>query len=301
MSVAPVDLDGGLSHVLRLLVHIVHQPAEHQAHLVDGAQRHADLVGALQVLRLAVVARGHVEGLTLEQFQRARELALQQGGQASHDHRGEQREGREMRLPEIQRPAAQQQRGPQAKRIEPDALAHAHAPPGRCQAAQQAPVCDDALVQPCAAVAFLAHGTVQLLRGRDLLAFGLGAHGHVALRLAIADDGNGIGAHPVVVAVLAPVLDQGRPGLARLERGPHVREGGAWHVGVAYQVVRLAQDFLCREAADIHEGFVGVAYVALGVRGGHQGRIVGKSVFILCYGMVDSHARRFLVRGVRRA
>jgi hypothetical protein len=44
-----------------------------------------------------------------------------------------------------------------------------------------------------------------------------------------------------VVAVLAPVFHQALPGVAGLDGGPKVAKGLLGHVGVAHDVVRLAQ------------------------------------------------------------
>ncbi|MPN48456.1 hypothetical protein SDC9_196063 [bioreactor metagenome] len=139
------------------------------------------------------------------------------------------------------------------------------------------------------------HGLIQLLRRLDLFALGLGAHRHIALGLVIADDGNGIGPNPVVVPVLAPVLDQCAPGLAAFERGPHVGKSGRGHVRVAHQIVRLPEDLLRLEAADLHERLIGIFDVALRVRGGHQSCMLIKAVLPLCHWCIDSHRCRFLV------
>ena len=62
--------------------------------------------------------------------------------------------------------------------------------------------------------------------------------------------------HPVVITVLATVLDQAGPGPPGLERGPQVFEGLLRHVGCRHDVVRLADQLVDREAAGLDEVIV---------------------------------------------
>jgi hypothetical protein len=67
------------------------------------------------------------------------------------------------------------------------------------------------------------------------------AHGLVLHHLAARVLNGGYeGVDPVVVPVLAAVLDRAHPALPLSQVGPHVGEGLGRHVGVAYQVVRRA-------------------------------------------------------------
>jgi hypothetical protein len=92
-----------------------------------------------------------------------------------------------------------------------------------------------------------------------------------------------------VIAVLAAVLDERRPRLAALQRGPHVGERFFRHVGMTHDVVRLALNFFLGKAADLNERRVGVGDVTLRVRGGHQRGVVGKLEFVLRDWLVVSH------------
>ncbi|WP_305807128.1 hypothetical protein, partial [Stenotrophomonas sp. YIM B06876] len=132
---------------------------------------------------------------------------------------------------------------------------------------------------------------IQGLGLAHLFARRLGAHRHVAARFAALQDGRDVGLHPVKAAVLAPVLDQPRPGLAAADGGPHVLERLHRHVGVADQVVRLANEFIVPIAAGVHESRVAVRDGALGVGGGDQHAAGRKVVFIGGHGQIDAHAR----------
>ncbi|EFI58681.1 hypothetical protein CTS44_26033, partial [Comamonas thiooxydans] len=60
-----------------------------------------------------------------------------------------------------------------------------------------------------------------------------------------------------------------------------IGKSGRGHVRVAHQIVRLAEDLLRLEAADLHERLIGIFDVALRVRGGHQSRVLIKAVLPL--------------------
>jgi hypothetical protein len=80
--------------------------------------------------------------------------------------------------------------------------------------------------------AALAHVPVKGFGGVDFIAAGLGADGQIARDAAVPLDRAGVGPHPVVVAVLAPVLHQARPGVAGGQGIPQVLEGLGRHVRV---------------------------------------------------------------------
>jgi hypothetical protein len=94
-----------------------------------------------------------------------------------------------------------------------------------------------------------------------------------------------------VVAVLAAVLHQRRPGHALAQGVPHVGESLGRHVRVAHQVVRLADQLLRGEAAGVHESRIGVNDVALRVGGRQQGAAFVELVLALGHGLVVSHGR----------
>ncbi|CUI28641.1 Uncharacterised protein [Bordetella pseudohinzii] len=115
---------------------------------------------------------------------------------------------------------------------------------------------------------------VKLLGLPDLLRRGLDPHRGVAGHFAVLDDRHGIGQHPIEPAGLVAILDDGQPGPPGLQRMPHVFEHRRRHVGVAHDVVRLAQQFVAREAADFHKGRVAVGDAAFEVRLGNEVLIV---------------------------
>ena len=70
---------------------------------------------------------------------------------------------------------------------------------------------------------------------------------------------------PVVATVLAAVLDQPQPGLARLQGAPQILVGLRRHVRVTDDVMRLADQLFAGEAADLDEGGIGIENPAFGV------------------------------------
>ena len=104
----------------------------------------------------------------------------------------------------------------------------------------------------------LAHVPVEALGGLHFLARRLGAHRHVAERLLLVAHLHHQRLHPIVVAVLAAVLDHPAPGPARLDGRPQVLEGLRRHVRMPDHVVALADQFLPGEPADLDEGVVGM-------------------------------------------
>jgi len=109
------------------------------------------------------------------------------------------------------------------------------------------------LAQPAA---LLAHVAVKPLRRLDLPARRFGADRHVAERLLLVAYRHHQRLDPVVIAVLAAVLDHPAPGPARLDGRPEILEGLGRHVGMPDQVVVLADQFVAGEAAQFDEGLV---------------------------------------------
>ena len=111
----------------------------------------------------------------------------------------------------------------------------------------------------------LADTGIERLRHLDLLVGGPHPHRGIRHHLAILDDGRGVGQHPVVATVLAAVLDQPQPGLARLQGAPQI----SWPAAacpVTDDVMRLADQLFAGEAADLDEGGIGIENPAFGVR-----------------------------------
>ena len=137
--------------------------------------------------------------------------------------------------------------------------------------------------------AFGVHPRIQRLGRPHLFARGLAAHRQVARRLAVAQQRRHVGHHPVMVAILAAVLHQARPGPPGLHGRPEVAEGLGRHVGMADQVVRPADQLLAAEAADRDEHVVAVQDPALQVSGGHQRAAFGEREFPLRDRQIRSH------------
>jgi hypothetical protein len=161
------------------------------------------------------------------------------------------------------------------------------------QAPQQAVVQHRAVVQRMHAAAVLGlalHVGVQGLGFADFILWGVGAHRQISHDvLAVAHRG-GVGAYPVIVAILAAVLDQGRPGQARLDGFPHIAEGFFRHIRVTHQVMRLADEFGVRKAADLDEVGIAVGNASLQVRDRDQGLIRGKVVAVPGNGQIGAHS-----------
>ena len=216
-----------------------------------------------------LVARRPGLGMRGHLADRTADLGLQpdvaQAGQQQRDRRGNAQRARAK--PEHgQQPEIAQ--GHERQR-EPDARGHRNALQ-QGQPGPQTGAHDQAAVEAARAGTALAEITVQLLRGGDFLAPGLGAYRDVARHLPIPHHRRDVRAHPVVAAVLAPVLDQGGPGHAVLDGRPHVPKGLGRHVRVPDQLVRLPLELVVLETADLHECVVRVGDVALRIGHRHQ-------------------------------
>jgi hypothetical protein len=118
----------------------------------------------------------------------------------------------------------------------------------------------------------LAELPVGALGCLDLIAGRLRSHRHVADDLAVGTHRRRIGQHPVVIAVLAAVLDQPGPRLAVLERRPEIGERLHRHVRVAHDVLRRPDQLGFGKAADVDEVAVDVLddTLEIGVRHDHR-------------------------------
>ena len=139
------------------------------------------------------------------------------------------------------------------------------------------------------ALFLLAEAAIDRFMRLDRLAAGLAPHRDVARDLSVLPDRRGIGQHPVVVAVLAAVLDVAGPRAAFLQRPPQILEGLHRHVRMAHQVVRLADQFRFGKAADVQEILVDVVDAALHVGLGYDQARVRQLDFVLGHRQVGSH------------
>ena len=97
-------------------------------------------------------------------------------------------------------------------------------------------------------------------------------------------DRRDIGTDPVVIAVLRAILDDAHPRLALLDGVPHVPEDAWRHVRMAHQVVRLTDQLLPGETADLDEGVVAVGDLAAEIGRGNQAFFSRESSFPLGHG-----------------
>jgi len=98
------------------------------------------------------------------------------------------------------------------------------------------------------------------------------------------------GIHPVIVAVLAAVLDQALPRIAGLDRAPEILEGLRRHVGVADDVVVLAFQLFPGKAGELDEDIVGVNERALEIGLRNQVLAFGVRLFDIGDGQVFLHS-----------
>ncbi|CAN0625567.1 protein of unknown function [Burkholderia multivorans] len=135
--------------------------------------------------------------------------------------------------------------------------------------------------------------TTQILvqpRGRrDVVGARTRAHGDVSGDLAFAHDRRNVGEHPVEPAVLAPVLDDTRPRIAALDRGPQILEGRLGHVGMAHDILRLAKDLVTRKSAAAKEGGIRIFDHAVAVGPGDDDFILWQQVFVIRDWKIDTH------------
>ncbi|KGS86713.1 hypothetical protein X942_6691 [Burkholderia pseudomallei MSHR5596] len=209
------DLVDRALHGQDLFAHVVDQPAKHQPELIDRAQRHADFVDAIHVDAPAARPGRDVERLPAQRAQRARDLRVEppRGERRAAERRA--RELCERRARHAGRPGSADDRRRQRDDRQMDARAHRHRLQQRART-QQPGAHDQPFVKAPAARAALAKIAIERVGGGGLGARGLRAHRHVALRLPAANHRHRVRAHPVVIAVLAAVLDERGPRLAAL-------------------------------------------------------------------------------------
>ncbi|MNF80166.1 hypothetical protein D3C84_624030 [compost metagenome] len=104
-----------------------------------------------------------------------------------------------------------------------------------------------------------------------------GPHRLVANHPPRLENRRDIGVDPIEIAIAATVLDDAHPAFAGLEVVPHLPEYLLWHVRVANQVVRAADQLLAAEAADSDELVIAVGDDAAAI-GGRSQMLVGREV-----------------------
>ncbi|MDT4828108.1 hypothetical protein FQZ97_614740 [compost metagenome] len=156
-------------------------------------------------------------------------------------------------------------------------------------------------VHTAAALSVVPHVGVQRFGFLDFVLWRVGAHGQVTDNAFAVAHGRGVGAHPVVIAIFAAVLDQGRPGQARLDGFPHVAEGFFRHIGVAHQIMGLADQFSVRKAADLDEIGIAISDAPFQIRDRNKCLIRRKIVTGLGNRQIGAHSMLHDVRHGQRA
>ena len=138
------------------------------------------------------------------------------------------------------------------------------------------------------------HPGIERLGCLDILTGRLDPHRHVALGFAVLQDGCDIGLHPVMVTVLSPVFNHTRPWGTAAGRAPKIFVGCGWHIGMANEVVVLANQFLVGVAADCNKSMIAVGDDAPGVSHRHQHVFSRVVKFLLGDWQVHAHDGFFL-------
>ncbi|MNV78762.1 hypothetical protein D3C71_1722740 [compost metagenome] len=128
------------------------------------------------------------------------------------------------------------------------------------------------------------------LAGRFYLAAGgLAANRGIADHLTILHGRRDVGAHPIMVAVLAPVHHQTVPGMAVLDGLPQVGEGYRRHVRMAHQIMVGATQLLPGVSTDPDKGRVGVGDPALEIGTRNQEGVIRQLILALRDRLVVAH------------
>src|SRR5690554_6692487 len=98
------------------------------------------------------------------------------------------------------------------------------------------------------------------------------------------------GIDPVVVTILAPVLDHALPGMAMMQRLPEVSESFGRHIGVANDAVICTEKFIMVKTADFDEGCVGKGNSPLEIGARDQYMMLIQGVFPLRNRLIIAHS-----------
>ena len=123
------------------------------------------------------------------------------------------------------------------------------------------------------------------------LTAGFAPHRHVAGNLATLPDRRGIGQHPVIVAVLAAILDQPGPRATGFQCCPEIIEGLDRHVRMTHDIVRLANQLNFGKSRYRQEIFIDVGNLSLQISLGDDQVVVSQLDFFVGDGQIGSHLR----------
>jgi hypothetical protein len=108
---------------------------------------------------------------------------------------------------------------------------------------------------------------IERISPSHLLPGGLDPHRLVPDHTTAFQNRRDIRADPVIVAVFAAVLDHPHPAFTGFEVAPHQFENRGWHVGVANQIVRTADQLILSKTAHGGEFGIAVSDMAVDIRG----------------------------------
>ena len=295
VGIADGDVASGRLHAAEVFTDVADDAVQIAVDLAHGANQLAELIAAVDVDRRGEIAAGDALRDLERRFDRSDDLARQKiPGQDGCRHG----RARERTQPDLKprggdglgRPYRPPQRADNCKHKQlrdRDALAEREL--AKCdRPAEQTAGDNIALAQRQAAGPFHFR-LVEPCRGVDLLPARLGAHGNISGDRAALHDRRDGGFNPVIVAILAPVFHHGGPGLAGLDGGPQVGEGRRRHIGVTHHVVRRADQFLFRKAADLDEVRIGVRNPAFEIGRRINGPAAIDFVFDVADRMIDAH------------
>ena len=142
-----------------------------------------------------------------------------------------------------------------------------------------------------------AEQAIRCFGGLDLLPGRLPAHRHVTDDLVVFPDRRGGRQHPVEIAILAAVLDQTGPRPAILEIAPEIGIGFGRHVRMTHDVVRLADQLILGETADIEKILVDVGDQAFEIGLGDDQAVRRQGDFVLGHRLVVTHESALFLPG----
>ena len=149
---------------------------------------------------------------------------------------------------------------------------------------------------PQAAPALFTEQAIGRVGCGNLLCRGLAPHRQIAGNLAGLADRCNRRQNPVMVAVLAAILDHAGPRSPLLEIPPDIFKGLRRHVRMANDVVWLTDQLGFRKAADLEESCVDIGDLPLQVGPRNDQRVVAQRHFDTAYRHVGTHRYFLLLR-----
>ncbi len=95
--------------------------------------------------------------------------------------------------------------------------------------------------------------------------------------------------HPIAATVAAPVFHDAAPRVAFFDGAPELLKGLLGHIGVAHQIVRLADEFWQLKTAGLHKGRVSIGDDAAQIGFGDDADAGRHNVFGISHRKVFAH------------